>query len=540
MKVRPLTAIDFYKADHRRQYPNKTEKVYSNWTPRSVKRAIKLPGVDDKVMWVGGQYFVEWFLLDVFKTEFFDKPKAEVVAYYKRRLDNSLGKDAVPMEHVEALHDLQYLPLKICALPEGTMVKAGVAMMTIENTIKDFFWLVNYFESILSNVVWKPCTSATTARKYRIIMERYAMETGAPREFVKFQGHDFSFRGMSGIQDAVMSGFGHLCSFVGTDTVPAIDFAEDYYGANSDLELVGCSVPATEHSVMCMGSRLGEFKTFKRLVTELYPKGIVSIVSDTWDFWQVLTDYLPRLKKEIMAREGKVVIRPDSGDPVKIVCGDPDAMPGTPEFKGAVEVLWDTFRGKNLQGRDQRYRFLDEHIGLIYGDSITPERCVKILAGLKAKGFGSANVVFGIGSYTYECTTRDVFGFAMKATWGQVDGVSQDIYKDPKTDTDKTKKSARGRLAVLEGADGELYMFDQVVGDIDGSYLQPIFVDGKQFNKTTLAEIRKRNEESIMATLTRLKFEDVKTPYDDLPQGRVVSAILAPTNTPMVETLAVE
>lgn len=155
-------------------------------------------------------------------------------------------------------------------------------------------------------------------------MDKYADETSSIPDFVNWQGHDFSMRGMGGIEAAVTSAAGHLLSFTGSDTIPAIDFFEEYYNANSDTELIAGSVAATEHSVMCMGTTEGECETFKRLITEVYPKGIVSIVSDTWDLWKVLTDYLPRLKEEIVSREGKVVIRPDSGDPVDIICGNPN------------------------------------------------------------------------------------------------------------------------------------------------------------------------------------------------------------------------
>jgi nicotinamide phosphoribosyltransferase len=167
-----------------------------------------------------------------------------------------------------------------------------------------------------------PCTSATIARQYRKILDKYAAETSSTPDFVNWQAHDFSMRGMAGIEASLISGMGHLLSFTGTDTIPAIDVLERYYHADSDAELIGGSVAATEHSVMCMGTTEGEFDTFKRLICDLYPKGIVSIVSDTWDLWKVLTDYLPRLKNEISSREGRVVIRPDSGDPVDIICGN--------------------------------------------------------------------------------------------------------------------------------------------------------------------------------------------------------------------------
>ena len=287
MKTNPLVLIDFYKADHRRQYPEGTELVYSNFTPRKSRQAG-----NDRLLFFGLQYFVQEYLINQWKTGFFDVPKEKAVADYKRRMDNALGKDSIPVEHIAELHDLGHLPLVVKGLPEGTIVTPKIPVVTVYNTNPRFFWLTNYLESLMSAILWKPSTSATTAFRYRETFNAFARKTVSDEniDFVFWQGHDFSFRGMSGIEDACMSAAGHLLSFYGTDTVPAIDFLEEYYFANSDTELIGGSVPATEHSVMCMGTKDDEIGTFKRLITNLYPSGIVSIVSDTWDFWQVITD----------------------------------------------------------------------------------------------------------------------------------------------------------------------------------------------------------------------------------------------------------
>ncbi|MDR3620489.1 MAG: nicotinate phosphoribosyltransferase [Paludisphaera borealis] len=537
MKLNPLTCIDFYKADHRRQYPEGTTLVYSNFTPRSDKLCtIPADVYDGTVTFFGLQYFVKHFLVDAWNQEFFGKPKAEVVAKYKRRMDTSLGVGAIPVEHIESLHDLGYLPICIKALPEGCRVPIKVPVLVIYNTHPDFFWLTNYLETILSCYLWKPMTSATVAHHYRILLERFAEETGADKGFVNFQAHDFSFRGMSGPEDAALSGAGHLASFCGTDSVPAIDLIEDYYNGDAEKELIGCSVPATEHSVISMGSREGELETFRRLITQLYPAGIVSIVSDTWDFWKVVTEYAVALKPEILAREGKLVFRPDSGDPVKIICGEAykvddsreldlesiqivvqagythlehrgtfyavshaqdynDGIPfvcepvePTPALKGAVQCLWEVFGGTMTE---KAFKVLDSHVGLIYGDSITLARAKAILEGLKAKGFASSNVVFGIGSYTYQYATRDTFGFAVKSTYGEVNGVGREIYKDPKTD-DGVKKSARGLIKVTNGAGGYCLVDRQAGVDEADCCLRPVFRDGKLLIDDSISEIRKR------------------------------------------------
>lgn len=490
-----LNLADGYKVDHRNQYPEGTELVYSNWTPRK----SRMPGVD-KVTFFGLQYFMKKYLQEDFDRNFFNKPKQEVVAEYRRRINAYLGPYAITFEHVEALHDLGYLPVEIKALPEGTRVPLRTAMFTIKNTLPQFFWVTNFLETILSCVIWMPCTSATISLEYRKILNQYAIETGGDMEFVPFQGHDFSFRGMAGLEAAMMSGAGHLLNFTGTDTIPAIDFLEQYYNADATKEMIGASVPATEHSVMCMGTELDEIETFKRLINETHPTGIVSIVSDTWDFWKVITEYVPQLKEQILARDGKVVIRPDSGDPVKIICGDPEAEVSTPEYKGAVECLYETFGGTISE---TGYKLLDQHIGLIYGDSITLERCQQICENLKQKGFASTNVVFGIGSFTYQYVTRDTFGFAMKATYGEVNGQGREIFKDPKTD-DGTKKSARGLLGIYKDANGNLEMKDRADYETEaGGELKTVYKDGQLLVEMNLAEIRDLQAQEVAMDLAQ-------------------------------------
>ena len=485
--------MDFYKAGHRQQYPEGTELVVSNLTPRSAKNA----NVEDKdgIVFFGLQYFIKDFLIETWNKGFFDLPRENVVKWYKQRMDTSLGPDAIPVDHVHILHNLGYLPIEIKAVPEGTLVPMSVPCMTIHNTLPEFFWLTNYLETVLSAYLWLPCTSATTARSYKKLFDKYAEKTGSPKEFTQWQGHDFSFRGMSSLQSAVTSGAGHLLFFTGTDTVPAIDFFERYYGADATKELIGGSVPATEHSVMCLGMEDNELGTFKRLINEIYPKGIVSIVSDTWDFWKVIGEYTVELKDEILARDGKVVFRPDSGDPVKIICGDEDFIvdPHTFEYKGAVEVLWDIFGGTITP---EGYKLLDSHVGLIYGDSISYKRAKEILERLEAKGFASANIVFGIGSYTYQYVTRDTWGFAMKATYGIVNGVAKEIFKKPKTDTGE-KNSAKGLLFV--GADETTSFKPHLEQGVSWekfnspeNMLQTVFKDGKIIKEYTLSKIRER------------------------------------------------
>ncbi len=487
-KVNPINAIDFYKSGHIAQYPAGTTEVYSNFTPRSISHLnVEKDRYDGKIVFFGLQAFIKSFLQDAFIESFFTKPLNQAIEQYKRRMDTSLFTD-FDTSHIAALHDLGYLPLHIKALPEGVKVRPGVPVFTVVNTLPEFYWLTNYIETVISAEIWKKMVNATIASHYRGIFEYWAVRTNSPMDFIYWQGHDFSMRGMSGLDDATMNNMAHLTSFYGTDVVPAIDAMEWFYGANADTEIVGGSVPATEHSVMCMGGIDDEVGTFRKLITEVYPAGIVSIVSDTWDFWNVLNVTAPLLKAEIMARQGKVVFRPDSGDPYKIICGDKNAEHGSPAWLGAVRIL-DNHFGHTLTGIG--YKILDAHVGLIYGDSITPQRANAILRTLEAMGYASCNCVFGIGSYTYNYNTRDSIGAAMKSTSGVVDGERRSIFKDPKTDSG-LKKSAKGLLRV-ELVEDEYVLFDEQSAEqeMQGA-LQTVFLDGHSHNVNTLKEIRTR------------------------------------------------
>ena len=480
--VDTVSLVDGYKLDHRRQYPDHTEEVYSNFTPRG----SRIEG-QEEVVFLGLQGFIQRFLMDELK-DFFNGDIDEICQDYADLVNGYLGPNTIGTDHIRVWHALGYVPLEFRALPEGTKVPLRVPMFTVRSTHgDDFAWLANYYESVLSAEIWGPCTSATTALRLRNILEKYARLTGSALEFVDWQGHDFSFRGMFGLEAAKLSGMGHLVFFNGTDTIPAIGHIKKYYGVPDNYLLAG-SVPATEHSVMCAGGQDDELGTFNRLL-DLYPSGIVSVVSDTWDLWHVVdpnNGLLVQLKDRVMSREGKLVIRPDSGDPVKIICGDPAAYPGSPAFKGVIECLWETFGGVVTS---TGHKLLDGHIGCIYGDSINEDRMTRILQGLADKGFSSGNMVFGVGSFTYQYVTRDVYNFAMKATRVKIAGVTKDIFKKPITD-DGTKNSAKGTLAVIL-VNGKLTLLNQATEAQDSeSLLKIVWKDGVWLQKWSFDQVR--------------------------------------------------
>jgi len=481
LNLNPSLLIDGYKIGHVHQYPSGTNFITSNW----VCRSTRLPF--NEAIFFGLQYYISEYLLNQWQTNFFDNKDA--VKEYKDYIDSYLSvKNDV--SHLEKLHKLGYMPIEIRALKEGTRVPIRVPLYTIANTHPDFFWLPNFLETQMSATLWGMMNSATIATIYRRNFDYYAKETSDDQSFCAWQGHDFSFRGMFSIEAAITSAMAHLTSFVGSDTLPAIAYLRKYYGA-SPTELVAGSVPATEHAVMCASASVeGELNSIQRLITKTHPTGIVSVVSDSFDFWKLVTEYLPALKTEIMSREGKVVIRPDSGDPVKILIGDPTST--EPAVRaGLIETLFNIFGGYvNSKG----YKVLDQHIGAIYGDSITLERQINILEGLKKKGFASTNIVLGIGSYSYQYNTRDTLGSAIKATHCINNGQGYNIFKKPKTD-DGTKNSIKGLPVVYRDTNGKIAYMDEATPEAFYSgknMLQPVFINGNMLYPLSLQEIRDR------------------------------------------------
>lgn len=584
----PILFADWYKPSHISMYNRKSEIVQDNMTPRSTKHFGHFSDDDQRIMSAGLQGFIKWFLIDMFNQQFFGKPKEEVIGDFKSVCDLAIGPGKVETWGFEKLHDLGYLPIEIRALPEGTLSPVQVPLFTIRNTHPDFYWLPNYLESVISSENWKTITTATTFWQYRKLAENYAKQTCDDNSHVPFQNHCFAYRGQAGTHDAAQSEFGQLMNSMGTDTIPAILYANRYYGMKG--KFVSGSIPASEHSVattnigFIVGRLRAEFPDMSEddlrfeaelefleiYLTKFFPNGLVSYVGDSFDWHRLISEGARRLKDQIMARDGKVVFRPDSGVPEDIICGTidwrnvedlieagtldkaaewaieaeedrvreetEDGVKGpievtrhflfdgelyvahgeiiwnrhdkhywyvegnrvsyiekavlTVEQKGAVEVLFETFGGTlNSKG----YRVLDSHVGLIYGDSITVPRAKEIFERLKAKGYASSNIVFGVGSYTTQLVTRDSLGMAVKATGAIIDGQEIMVVKEPKTDLGK--KSAKGFLKVVRDDAGTLVLVDNLsldqVAEPDNE-LRIVFLNGKLVVEETLTQIRER------------------------------------------------
>lgn len=313
----PLLLIDFYKATHDSQYPKGLTKMVSYYTPRMSRL-----GDVDKVTLFGLQAFIKEYLIEGFNTYFFNRPVEEVVAEYTRVLNYTMGEGSYDATKVTKLHGLGYLPLQISALPEGTRSNIGVPQIEITNTHSDFVWLVNTIETLLSCTMWHTQVSAEVGYRYRKIVDKYVdmtCENVDPRNVLG----DFSMRGQQSAESAIKSSAGWLLSFNNTATVPAIMWLEKNYNCDITKEVVGRGAISTEHSVMCSNASVDgdEITQIKRLLTEIYPKHSFSMVSDSYDYWNLVTNLLPQCKEEVMAHEGYIGIRGDSGDPIEVIAG---------------------------------------------------------------------------------------------------------------------------------------------------------------------------------------------------------------------------
>lgn len=479
--INPMLLIDFYKAVHAEMLPEKITKSVSYFTPRMsrVKRW-------NSVVMFGLQGFIKTYLIDYFNHEFFEKPFEEVINGYKRIMDATLGKGAYKIEKIEKLHKLGYLPIEIVAIPEGTIVPMHVPMFGITNTHPDFAWLPQSLESLISAESWHPMLAATVGLTYRKIVNKYYDLTCDDNISKARALGAFDFRGEECTESAMKAGAGWCLSFLNTATVPTIPYLESNYNCDCTKESVAYGSPSTEHAVMCSNFAVDgdEITLLRRLLTEIYPNTSFSAVLDSYDYWNVIDNILPKLKREIMDHNGCMLMRGDSGDCIEVVTN-------------TVFKLWNIFGGTvNSKG----YKVLDPHVKAIYGDSITIQRCEEIYRILMENGFACSNVALGVGSFSFQCIeeegelkpfTRDTFSSCIKATYCEIDDIPFSIFKDPKDGG--FKKSQKGCCIVFEN-NGSLeykdgFTWNEACKD-KNNLLQPIFKNGYMLKEYTLSEVR--------------------------------------------------
>jgi len=450
----PLFLTDSYKVSHYRQYPPGTERVYSYFESRG--------GEFPEVVFFGLQYYLAKYLAGAVLSQH-DIDEAD--AFYREHFGNEM-LNRRGWEHIVRVHGGR-LPVVIRAVPEGTAVPLHNVLMTIENTDPECFWLTNWLETLLVQV-WYGSTVATQSREMKKVILRYLHETGDP-SLVHFKLHDFGFRGVSSVETAGVGGAAHLVNFKGTDTVAGLVVARQYY----DCPMAGFSIPAAEHSTITAWGCDHELDAYENMLRQ-YPKGLVAVVSDSFDIFRASSELWGKaLRDKVLARDGTVVIRPDSGDPPEVVCK-------------VLDLLGESFGStKNSKG----FCVLNPHVRVIQGDAVDYSMLGRILEAAKSRGWSADNLTFGSGGGLLQKLNRDTLKFAFKCSAVTVNGREHDVYKQPVTD--QGKRSKAGRLKLVREGDQLVTVRAAAPGD---DVLQEVFRDGRILVRQSFDEIRSRAE----------------------------------------------
>lgn len=563
---------DFYKQGHPEFYPEGLDYLVTYGTARNTR----LSGIDKMVVW-GIQSFAEDYLIERFNSSFFNRPKDEAVQEVVDFLEDTFDCTSFNPQRIADLHDLGYLPVRLWSLPEGTMAPiydqrenpgvVQVPFMMYESTHPKFAWVAEFLESITSCETWYPMVIATITKfGYRDTVNKH-WEKSVVGQPACTAISEFGFRGAQGSEGAIMASSAFLTSFNKTATVPAIKYVKDYYGKGMKLRDIGSGMSSTEHSVMCSNYAVdnNEDDFMVKLFTEIAPSGNLSCVADSYDYFGRLEEMGREgspIKAAIMARNGCLFVRGDSGNPLEIICGtktfltikscdtiktgtnikeklkeagkdiyikyiDVDATTGeckvikyhrvdfntgdlykynpTSKELGTVGSLFDSYGGVvNSKG----YIVLNDKVRAIYGDSITHYLADRIYDCEEANGFAANNVALGAGSFSMQAWeerddegnrvlkphTRDTFGIAFKATYCEVNGKPHQVFKDPRTDTNKFKRSQRGLVYVYKDEQGEIKAKDGYDRDSlpDNGLMQLVFENGQMKSNESINDVRKR------------------------------------------------
>ena len=457
---------DSYKVSHYKQYPPKTQKVFSYLEARG--------GAFEATKFFGLQYILKKY----FTTPVTSAQLMQASYYMNKHFGNTRPRafNWQGWDHILEKHK-GYLPLKIRAVPEGTVVPTGNVLMTIENTDPECYWLTNYMESLLMHV-WYPTTVATLSMEFKKIIKSYMEKTCDNLDGLPFKLHDFGYRGVSSDESAQIGGAAHLLNFSGTDTMPGFGAVIDYYSTIDKSYMPGFSIPASEHSTITSWGKEGELAAMENMLDQ-YPEGLVACVSDSFDIYKACREYWgTALREKILNRNGTLVIRPDSGDPVTVILN-------------CLSILGDKFGyTKNAKG----YKVLPPQIRLIQGDGVDLKEVERILDAMAGKKWSTENIAFGSGGALLQKMDRDTSKFAIKCSAALIDGKLVDVSKDPITDHGKKSKS--GILDLVGGHNGE---FKTVTVEKPGtssayrlSCTQTVFENGKLLVDDDFETIRQR------------------------------------------------
>ena len=450
-----LQLTDSYKVSQWAQLPPRTTNIYSYFESRRGARY-------DATVFFGLQIILKEHLCGVTVTrEKIDAAERLYAAHFGR----ATVFNRPNWEHILRAHGGR-LPLRIRAVPEGTVVPIGNVMMTVENTDPECAWLTNYMETLLTQT-WYTCTVATQSREMKRELSRHATADMRARG-LHGALHDFGFRGTSCVGEAARGGAAHLVNFSTTDNVPALQLCQELYGAD---EVAGTSVPATEHSTMTSWGRGGETHAYRRML-DCNPEGVVSVVSDSWDIFHACRHiWGETLRDAVLARDGKLVVRPDSGDPATVLVR-------------VLQILGEQFGTEDVGGR----KVLNSKVGVLQGDGITADSLPSILAALDGAGWCTSNVTFGSGGGLLRKLDRDTQRFAFKCSSATVDSQRRDVFKDPVT-ANGSKTSKAGRLKLVDGVDGLRTVQEADAGD---DVLELVYLDGELVRDQSLASVRRR------------------------------------------------
>ncbi len=449
-----ILTTDSYKLSHDKQYPTGSQRIFSYFEPRVGAKW-------NQTVFFGLQIILKKYLQgNVVSKEFIEEAKALTDAHIGPNVFNEKGWTRLLEKHGGKL------PVKIRAVPEGMVIPVDNALMTVENTDDEFPWLVNFLETLLVQV-WYPSTVATQSREMKKIINRYLEKTGDPAG-LGFKLHDFGFRGVSSVETAGMGGAAHLVNFMGTDTIAGLRYAMKYY----NTPMCGFSIPASEHSTITSWGRERESLAMENMLDK-YPAGLVACVSDSYDIFNACQNiWGEELKHKILARDGVLVVRPDSGNAVKLI----------PEL---IKILGEKIgQTKNSKG----YFVLDPHIRLIQGDGINIDSLEKILEAVEQNGYSADNLAFGSGGGLLQNVNRDTCRYAFKCSAIKVNNEWRDVYKAPITDGSKNSK--RGILTLYKNGD-TFVTAERDRLDLGEDMLKTVFEDGEIVREYTFDEVRK-------------------------------------------------